>query len=75
LVQVSTSLPFCKCQEDCLSEITINRKLGPTVLEEQFQTTDDISHPAVTEMVNEAMHTYEYDPTSGQTLARPAEML
>jgi hypothetical protein len=40
-----------------------------------FQQLDDLSDPAVTELTNEAMRTYEYAPASEPKLTSPSEVL
>jgi hypothetical protein len=44
-------------------------------LEAQFQPLNDPSEPAVTEMVNEAMHAYEYAQASEPKLTSHSEFL
>jgi hypothetical protein len=43
--------------------------------ESQFQPVNDPSSPAVIEVVNEAMHAYEYAPASEPKLTSPSEVL
>jgi hypothetical protein len=44
-------------------------------LDAQFQPVNNPSSPAVNEVVNEAMLTYEYAPASEQKLTNPSEVL
>jgi hypothetical protein len=43
-------------------------------LEAQFQPVNDLSDPAVIEMVNEAMRAYEYTPANKPKLTSPSEV-